>query len=59
MTTCAQRASLLALIEQAWRSGARLRVACDLVGLHVRTLERWRRAPRQCWATGAQLASGA
>ena len=43
MTTCAQRTSLLALIEQACCSGARLRVACDLVGLHVRTVERWRR----------------
>ena len=47
MTTCAQRASLLALIEQACCSGARLRVACDLVGLHVRTLERWRHANGQ------------
>ena len=47
MTPCAQRASLLALIEQAWRSGARLRVACALVGLHVRTLERWKRADGQ------------
>ena len=43
MTTCAHRASLLALIEQAWRSGARLRAACDIVGLHVRTFERWKR----------------
>lgn len=43
MTTCAQRASVLALIEQAWHSGARLRVACDLVGLNVRTFERWKR----------------
>lgn len=43
MTTCLQRASVLDLIEQAWRSGARLRVACDLVGLHVRTFERWKR----------------
>lgn len=47
MTPCAQRASLLALIEQACHSGARLRVACDLVGLHVRTLERWRHANGQ------------
>lgn len=43
MTTCAQRTTLLALIEHAWRSGARLCVACDLVGLHVRTVQRWRR----------------
>lgn len=43
MTTCAQRIALLALIEHACCSGARLRMACDLVGLHVRTVERWRR----------------
>ena len=47
MTTCAQRASVLALIEQACCSGARLCVACDLVGLHVRTVQRWRRPDGQ------------
>lgn len=46
MTASSQRQQLIALIEAACRAGARVRRACKLVGLSVRTLERWR-APSQ------------
>ena len=42
MTTCQQRQVLLGLIEQACNSGARLHNACASVGLHTRTVQRWR-----------------
>jgi putative transposase len=42
MTPCHQRHTLVALIEQACSSGARLHKACALTGLHVRTLQLWR-----------------
>ena len=42
MTATPQRLRLIALIEAACRAGARVRKACELVGLSVRTLERWR-----------------
>ena len=42
MTATPQRLQLIALIEAACRAGARVRKACALVGLSVRTLERWR-----------------
>ena len=46
MTATPQRLRLIALIEAACRAGARVRRACKLVRLSVRTLERWR-APSQ------------
>lgn len=42
MTTCQQRQVLLELIEQACNSGARLHNACATIGLHARTVQRWR-----------------
>lgn len=42
MTTCQQRQVLLGLIEQACDSGARLHKACATIGLHARTVQRWR-----------------
>jgi putative transposase len=39
------RLQLLALIDEAVTTGARLRPACALLGLTPRTLQRWRRAP--------------
>lgn len=44
MTTCEQRQSLLALIEQARQGGARQRQACELIGLDARTVQRWNSA---------------
>jgi transposase InsO family protein len=41
MTTSEQRHTLLELIKQACNSGARLHVACAVIGLHVRTVQRW------------------
>lgn len=42
MTTCQQRQVLLELIQQACNSGVRLHKACATIGLHVRTVQRWR-----------------
>ena len=55
MTTLAQRQTLLQLIDQACRAGARLHKACALIGLAARTVQRWlgktalgdRRTPEQ------------
>lgn len=41
MSTNQQRQTLLPLIEQACCDGARLEVACQLIGLSVRTVQRW------------------
>lgn len=38
------RKQLLTWIEQATQTGARLRRACDIVGLSVRTVQRWQKA---------------
>ena len=37
---------ILALVAQAQASGARLRTACDLLGISARTVERWRSSPQ-------------
>ncbi len=42
MTTFLQRQVLLELIEQACSSGARLNKVCRTIGLHARTVQRWR-----------------
>lgn len=47
MTTCQQRQILLALIQQARDSGARLQKACALIGLDARTVQRWRYSENQ------------
>ena len=41
MSTLAQRASLLQLIDDACRAGARLHKACAVIGLAARTVQRW------------------
>ena len=43
MNSPERRAKLLALLEEAVASGARLARACDVVGITVRTVQRWRR----------------
>ena len=47
MTAPLQRLQLLGLIEAACRAGAGLMRACALIGLSVRTVERWRMQPLQ------------
>lgn len=42
-----ERRHVLSLIQHARASGARLAPACDLVGLSVRTVQRWMRPPDQ------------
>jgi putative transposase len=46
MSTLAQRSVLLTLIEQACHAGARLHMACQLIGLVARTVQRWLEASR-------------
>lgn len=41
MTSLPDRQHTVALIEQAQRGGARLEPACDLLGLSLRTYQRW------------------
>jgi len=43
----AQRAEVMALVEAACRQGARRAAACAVLGLSVRTLQRWEKAPSQ------------
>jgi transposase InsO family protein len=40
--TLAERQQVLALLEEACASGARLSQVCEVVGLSVRTVQRWR-----------------
>ena len=44
MTSPAARADIAAMIAQAVAAGARLGSACDIVGLSLRTLQRWKLA---------------
>jgi len=44
MTSPAARADIAAMIAQAVVAGARLGTACDIVGLSLRTLQRWKLA---------------
>ncbi len=41
MSTLAQRTTVLQLISQACRAGARLHKACAIIGLAARTVQRW------------------
>jgi hypothetical protein len=41
MSTLAQRGTALQLIDQACNAGARLHRACTVIGLAVRTVQRW------------------
>ena len=45
MTSASDRQRLLVLIDEALAGGARLQRACALLGLTLRTLQRWRQAP--------------
>ena len=55
MNTPLQRQHISTLVEAAARAGARVRAACALLGLSVRTLERWRApAPTATATTGPQ-----
>ena len=47
MTPAQQRQTLLPLIEQAQRAGARLHKACTQIGLSARTVQRWQ-SPQAC-----------
>lgn len=41
MTTLLERLQLIALLQEATQSGARLDKACDVLGLSLRTFQRW------------------
>ena len=42
MTSLTQRETIVRLIDDAIAQGARLSTACPIVGISVRTLQRWR-----------------
>ncbi len=42
MNSPAQRQNILELIEQATQAGSRLDKACDVIGIKVRTIQRWK-----------------
>ena len=44
MSTPTQRSMVFALLEEAVASGARLAKACEVLGIAVRTVQRWRRS---------------
>jgi hypothetical protein len=45
MTSLAQRQTLLSMIDEAVAAGARAVRACQILGLSLRTVQRWRRMP--------------
>ena len=45
MTDLAARTFILAMVDEAKLAGARQRLACETIGLQVRTLQRWRSQP--------------
>lgn len=45
MTDLAARNHILAMVDEARQAGARQRLACETIGLQVRTLQRWRGEP--------------
>lgn len=42
MPDLVQREQVVTLVDEAVRSGARRRRACEVIGLSIRTLQRWR-----------------
>jgi putative transposase len=52
MSTLVQRSAVLDLIDQACRAGARLHVACALIGLAARTVQRWSCGWQKCGPRG-------
>ena len=57
MTSLSERKRLLALVAQAHEAGARYRSAAEVMGIPMRTLERWRRHPEQVDGRKAAAAS--
>jgi putative transposase len=47
MTSLAQRQTLISLLDEAVTNGARATRACQLIGLSLRTLQRWKGVPCQ------------
>lgn len=47
MTSLAQRQTLLSLIDEAVAAGARAARACQIVGLSLRTVQRWKLTPHR------------
>lgn len=45
MTSLAQRQTLLTMIDEAVAAGARMARVCQIVGLSLRTVQRWKRTP--------------
>lgn len=45
MTDLAARTFILAMVDEATLAGARQRLACETIGMQVRTLQRWRSEP--------------
>jgi transposase InsO family protein len=45
MTDLAARTFILAMVDEARLAGARQRLACETIGMQVRTLQRWRSEP--------------
>ena len=45
MTDLAARTLILAMVDEARQAGARQRLACETIGMQVRTLQRWRSEP--------------
>ena len=45
MTDLAARTFILAMVDEAKLAGARQWLACEAIGMQVRTLQRWRREP--------------
>lgn len=45
MVAMADRKKIIELVDQALKAGARLSMACDIVGIPARTLQRWRNNP--------------
>jgi putative transposase len=57
MNSLAQRASLLLLIGQACKAGARLNEACAIIGLAARTVQRWVDASKRALHVGDRRTS--
>jgi transposase InsO family protein len=58
MSTLAQRATLLGLVDQACCSGARLHKACAVMGLAARTVQRWVGAAKAAVNLGDRRSAG-
>ena len=50
----AHRLEIIALIEEAHDNGARYHMACDVVGISLRTLQRWKHGELQDQRKGSK-----